>query len=164
VLRGNGPVAMAGKGDDGLKRQANLRLDEHAIARLSVHTNLKMKAYVQRDAEFCGLSIVDGAIVENIPRKLGKISAHRFKSYKHFTEVQQSLRDWTRDILDDGEETTVAVNCRLFGTSQEEMWAALDALKSVSHIDEEAFFQTFPKRQEMSAIPVLRHGEAQVEF
>ncbi|CAG8721266.1 1787_t:CDS:2, partial [Racocetra persica] len=69
---GQGGFLLAMKGDDGFKRQCNLKLDEERYEKVSQYTALKIS-----------------------------LNALSFVDYHHFTKYQQSLRDYVKDFEDD---------------------------------------------------------------
>jgi sulfite reductase alpha subunit-like flavoprotein len=144
ILRGDGDFLFAMKGDDGFKRQCNLKLDSEAYAEVTSYTVLRMKVDISNAAEFCGYVISDSVFVDSIPRKLHKLLSHHFSSYKHFCEYQQSIRDFISEFEDDefflaNLRGNVAVYKKQ-GASMQEISSMFDVLKSFSHIDEDQFY------------------------
>jgi hypothetical protein len=154
LLRGEGPMMMAVKGDDGFKRQANLAIDRDAYSALERYTNLRIKLSLSNEAEFCGYAICDGAFVDSVFRKLHKLASHRFRDYKHFAEYQISLRDFVREFEVEGDAGfALACNAATYGKTMGEAVAAYDCLKSFAHIDEETFLSRAVLRQEGPVLP-----------
>lgn len=154
IVRGDGPVCIIYKGDDFNKRQCNLRIDDNARAAVDAACALGLRINIGPTSEFCGLIFADEFLFPSIPRKINKISAHRFKDYPHFCEYQTALRDWVNNVAKLGEMCIIACNAEKYATSYEEMSAALDTIKSFSHIDEEQFKEKFKLKSEPTIIPI----------
>jgi hypothetical protein len=145
-LRGEGKFMLAMKGDDGFKRQAQLKIDEHRYSMVSQYTCLRMKVDIGNEAEFCGYVIVGGIFVDSVFRKLHKALSHHFKSYAHFCLYQQSLRDFVQSFeSDDFFFEYLVANAKIYkklGFSISEVQAAYDAVKSISHMNEDQFYDS----------------------
>jgi len=143
-LRGQGPFLLAMKGDDGFKRQANLRLQEDRYENVAKYTALKMKICISREAEFCGYVITDSLFVDSIPRKLHKLLSHHFSDYLHFTQYQQSVRDFINQFEDDYLfNAYIDANAKIYeslGCGFDEIMIMYECLKSFSHIDVDQFY------------------------
>jgi hypothetical protein len=143
-LRGEGKFLLAMKGDDGFKRQANLRLDEDRYNEVAEYTALKMKIMISREAEFCGYVITDSLFVDSIPRKLHKLLSHHFVDYIHFTQYQQSIRDFISQFEDDYFFSAyIDANAKIYeplGCGHDEIMAMYECLKSFSHLNVEQFY------------------------
>lgn len=159
TVRGDGPVAIVYKGDDFTKHQNNLVHDKARQDEVNSACALGLKVQIGPSAEFCGLTFCDGELFPSIPRKANKISAHRFKDYKHFCEYQTSLRDWVTTITKLGDMRVIALNSAHYKTDYSEMQSCFDVINSISHIDEEQFHEVFRLRREESVIPTKRDGE-----
>jgi hypothetical protein len=148
LLRGVGPQAIVNKGDDFVKRQCNLQLDVDRKRALDVACGLRIRVNISDGADFCGLILEDGKVFPSVVRKANKIISHRFKNYEHFTEYQESLRDWVGNVEKYGAETVIGSNAKLYKTNFEHMSAIYDGIRSMSHIGEEQFRKTFMYREE----------------
>uniref|UniRef100_A0AAU7PEV3 RNA-dependent RNA polymerase n=1 Tax=Rhizoctonia solani beny-like virus 2 TaxID=2818417 RepID=A0AAU7PEV3_9VIRU len=149
LLRGEGPVAMAVKGDDGFKRQCKLHLDEERKNRVAAYTRLTMKLSFEDPAEFCGCTLGMGIMAPNLYRRLNSVTGRVFKDYKAFADYQTSLRDWLSYILNNGVDHTnaiLAINTLTFAQDPQNPAATFPAIESVlhqlvsvAHISEEQF-------------------------
>jgi len=149
LLRGEGPQAVALKGDDGFKRQVNLKIDEVRRGRVAQYTRLQIKISFEDPAEFCGCVIGQGAMAPNLYRRLVSIHGKTFKDYHAFALYQVSLRDWLQIIIARGPEARaeiLALNTAVFTPAYQDpcltfssMEAVLDQLVSFSHISEDQF-------------------------
>jgi hypothetical protein len=149
LLRGEGPSAVAIKGDDGFKRQVNLSINEARRARVAAYTSLQIKISFEDPAEFCGCVIGAGAMAPNLYRRLVSVQGKAFKDYTSFALYQVSLRDWLKDIVGCGPERraeVLALNTATFALDKDDLFptfnsieAVLDALISLSHISREQF-------------------------
>lgn len=150
LLRGEGPSVMVIKGDDGYKKQCNLKVVEERRLEVAQHVQSGMKLSVGLGAEFCGNVIIDGQCYPSIYRKAHKLVAHRFRDYKHFTEYQISLRDWVKKNSDDnsGYQNLISINARMYNSSVEQTKALFEAIQSTAHIDEEQFLANWTYREE----------------
>lgn len=115
LLRGVGPQVIIYKGDDFVKRQCCLEARQDRREKLDEVCSLKIRINISRGAEFCGLILEDGRIFPSVVRKANKVTAHSFRDYEHFTEYQQSLRDWVVNVEQFGAETVLACNAKLYG-------------------------------------------------
>jgi hypothetical protein len=144
-LRGEGKFLLAMKGDDGFKRQANLKLDEQRYEEVAQYTALKMKIMISREAEFCGYVITDNLFVDSIPRKLHKLLSHHFTDYIHFTQYQQSIRDFISQFEDDYFFSAyIDANAKIYeslGCGYDEIMIMYECLKSFAHINEQQFYE-----------------------
>jgi hypothetical protein len=157
MLRGEGPMAMAIKGDDGFKRQANLKINSDIVKAISAQTVLEFKLDLDVPITFCGYVLVQGKLMPSISRKIIKIAGHRFKTYQHFTEYQESLRDWINKVPRDpvGNAAFLECNAQLVGRSISDMQRMLDGIVSVSRIGKEQFELFFPRKTfDLSLPPV----------
>lgn len=144
LLRGEGPVALAMKGDDGYKRQANLTLNLTRMKEYEQFCRMTIKISYEDPAEFCGCVIGQGSMAPNLYRRLISIQGKSFKDYKAFADYQVSLRDWLKTIIRSDPNEVVALNAATFNeTNPEETLPAiqgvLEDLISFSHLGEEDF-------------------------
>jgi hypothetical protein len=139
LIRGDGPFIAAYKGDDGFKRQANMRISEERQGLLSQVCRLQIKAYVEDTAEFTGYAIGARSFCPSIPRKLAKIMGHDFNSYAHFCEYRKSISDWLHEYDTQDTEDIIATNSDLFGIPVGEVIAMVEIIRSFSHLGEEQF-------------------------
>nr|QUW17250.1 replication-associated protein [Rice stripe necrosis virus] len=157
-LRGDGPFCMAIKGDDGFKRQMNLRVNKDIVQAVKAFTPLEFKLDINVPLTFCGYALVGGAMYPNIVRKAIKISTHRFKSYEHFPEYQESLRDWLNSLPKDPINRAIFlhVNAELAGKGMNDMQRVLDSITSVASISRSQFEEGFQERTtDVGEIPVF---------
>nr|UCJ02336.1 237k protein [Beet necrotic yellow vein virus] len=155
MLRGTGPFCMAMKGDDGFKRQANLKINDQMLKLIKKETVLDFKLDLNVPITFCGYALSNGHLFPSVSRKLTKIAAHRFREYKHFCEYQESLRDWIKNLPKDPAvyadflECNASLSCR--NVDDVQRW--LDAIISVSRIGHEQFMMMFPIREVFMSLP-----------
>ncbi|AEK48983.1 polyprotein [Beet soil-borne mosaic virus] len=155
MLRGTGPFCMAMKGDDGFKRQANLKINTDILKLIKKETVLDFKLDLNVPITFCGYALSNGHLFPSVSRKLTKIAAHRFREYKHFCEYQESLRDWIKNLPKDPNvyadflECNASLSCRT--TDDVQRW--LDAIISVSRIGYAQFMMMFPLREVAMSLP-----------
>nr|AMQ23297.1 RNA-dependent RNA polymerase [Mangifera indica latent virus] len=155
MLRGQGPMAMAIKGDDGFKRQMNLKVNRDMVEAIKQQTILKFKLDLDVPVTFCGYALSD-ALYPNIVRKLIKISTHRFRDYAHFCEYQISLRDWVNKIPvgDKKIKKFLEVNAKLAGRSEVDMMRCFNQIVSFSRIGKDTFEEWFTEREvEINNVP-----------
>jgi hypothetical protein len=169
LLRGEGPAALAIKGDDGFKRQVNLHIDETARDRVAMYSTLQIKISFEDPAEFCGCVIGQGAMAPNLYRRLTSIHGKSFRDYHAFALYQVSLRDWLQPIIARGPEARaeiLALNTAVFTPALQDssltfpaMEAVLDQLVSFSHISEEQFMRAVHSYTEV-VVQMTASGEA----
>lgn len=91
-----------------MKYQCGLEARLDRIERLNEECALKIRINISRGGDFCGLNLEDEKMLPSIVRKANKVVALRFRSQEHFTEYQESLRDWTRNVEGFGAEVVIA--------------------------------------------------------
>lgn len=116
---------------------------------------LGLRAKISASTDFCGLMFAEGNLYPSIPRKINKISAHRFKTYTHFCEYQASLRDWINLIEQLETITVIGCNAAHHGTSYDEMEAAYEFIDSISHLNRDQFLTVFQAKTETAVIPTV---------
>lgn len=159
ILRGEGPFAMVGKGDDGLKRQANMRYDENLVAMVGRQCPLQFKVDIDVPVQFCGYALAGNQLVPCILRKLIKCGSHNFAGYDKFTEYQTSLRDWTRrvEMLIQHGVPVIATNCKIYAVEPPVAETWLQIISSLSHINREQFNKIARKFTARFEPPVFDH-------
>jgi len=146
ILDGEGPYALAIKGDDGYKRQVNLKIVDSRLNEVQQWTKLKMKAGFEDPAEFCGCVIGRGTMVVNIPRRHRSILGRQFSGYKNFCDYRVSLLQWIKDIYvsDEIRDETLAMNAELYYSGNMDMATrTLEEIVSISHLNEAQFYEKF---------------------
>lgn len=116
---------------------------------------LRIRVNISEGADFCGLILQSGTIFPSIIRKVNKVIAHRFRTYEHFTEYQQSLRDWVDNIESYGAEAVVGMNTNLYGSVYDTMYMLYDAIKYVSHLNRKQYEMYFAQKEDPASIPVM---------
>lgn len=156
LLRGEGPCVLLGKGDDGLKRQANLKFNQAIVSRFSKYTVLDFKVEIDKPVNFCGNALVGGSLYPCIVRKAFKVLGHTFRDYPHFCEYQQSLRDWILQVNKLGVMETVTCTAMFSGFSTNEVYLIFGMLVSMSHINAAQFLNSFKfvTREFSSGVPL----------
>lgn len=182
LFRGEGPLAMAIKGDDGFKRQLNLRVDTDHAAKLDAHTRLQSVMCVEEPAEFCG-KVVGTIMCQNIMRKFTSVTSKTYIDYQHYAQTCESSRDWCQKLhnlpVDDFNEV-LAQNAALIApddpnaSSVEMVRSIFDTVVSLSHLSESDFGDMFqlvetprfhPAGPETAANPVVGGGvHPDIEF
>jgi len=160
LLRGDGPVVMAVKGDDGFKRQLNLKIVQERVDRLQSFCRLRIKAAIEPTAEFCGFAIGSRSFSPAIPRKFVKLMGHEFRDFNHFGEYRKSLIDWLKEFDEQGYGDVMATNSKLFSVPVCELEAMMEVMKSVIHLGSDQFYATvfMAKQDEFIGVPD-EHGD-----
>jgi hypothetical protein len=174
LFRGQGPMMLLIKGDDGFKRQLGLKVKpEHAVA-LNDCTRLQSVMATEDPAEFCG-KIVGSVMCDNIYRKLTSIVSRGFIDYTHYMQVMESVRNWVHrreQVREEDYMEFIAQNLELIKKSgfyidrNDGLWfstvvAAFDTIKSFTHLSEEDFYEVFPRRTNPRLVPAsgnMAHG------
>nr|QWC36503.1 polyprotein [Bemisia tabaci beny-like virus 3] len=136
VLKGIGPMCVAAKGDDHLRIQSGLSVDEAALKEVKLFTNMVLDITIGVGGEFCGDTITPIGAFPSINRAAIKTVAMRSKSYQDFAEKQQSLRDKIKEYQHCGLEETVAYASVAEQVSLNRTWASLAFINSMAHINE----------------------------
>lgn len=143
LLRGDGPQVILYKGDDFVKHQCELKMDENRKKLLDSACALKIRVTIASGADFCGLILENGKMFPSILRKYNKVTAHRFRNHEHFCEYQESLRDWSNRVESFNSEMVKASNAKLYNTCYESIRSMYETIVSVSHIDYNKFCKQF---------------------
>jgi DNA-binding protein Fis len=148
LIRGKGPMCMAMKGDDGFKRQMGMHINKDLVKQIRKFTPLEFKLDLDVPITFCGYALSGGVLHSNLVRKLIKIASHRFRDYEHFTEYQESLRDWISQIGSEPEKFNkfLSVNAELADRSEEDMLRIYDEIVSFSRIGRHQFESEFEEK------------------
>lgn len=162
LLRGVGPQVIIYKGDDFVKRQCCLETRQDRREKLDEVCSLKIRINISRGAEFCGLILEDGRIFPSVVRKANKVTAHSFRDYEHFTEYQQSLRDWVVNVEQFGAETVLACNAKLYGVPFSQIETMYDGIKSVCHMNQRQYEWAFQYKEEPSSLPQRDRATGQI--
>nr|QWC36504.1 polyprotein [Bemisia tabaci beny-like virus 4] len=134
VFEGVGPMIVAAKGDDHLRIQCGVKLNEEKKKKLKTMTNIQIVASVGIGGEFCGDTITRKGAFPSIKRATIKALAMRAKDYNQFTEKQESLRDKIHEYQVCGLEETVAYAAQAEGITVNYVQACLAFLNSYAHI------------------------------
>jgi hypothetical protein len=135
LIRGEGPYALFGQGDDVDLNQANMRVDTERRDDLALYCAFDMTMEWGEYAAFCGFIYKDGVLCPNIRRKFIKILGMTQPSTKHFQVVQQAIRDWTKSIKDHVAFSDILrLNAEVYGMSQDNIETLFEAIDSVGHI------------------------------
>lgn len=148
LLRGEGPWAMLMKGDDGVKRQANLQYNPILVKAIRDNCTLDFKLDIDVPMQFCGYALVSGMLVPCVERKLAKIATHKFKSYDHFKEYQESLRDWVNRVPTDPKLYAIfmSANAEVSGISYSMVESMFEQIVSWSRVSGAQFELEFEDR------------------
>jgi hypothetical protein len=142
LVKGEGWFYIVIKGDDGWKRQLNLKVIYERLKLIQKYVNMDIKISFEEGIEFCGCLVTKAGLVPNLLRKLYKLLGHSFRDYKHFTEYQISLRDSLRVYNVIGINHLVDCNKKFLQCSRERVMNILYALQSYAHIDENQFMDS----------------------
>lgn len=94
---------------------------------------------------FCGYFLSGHNLLPNLIRKTYKILGHRFRDYQHFTEYQQSLRDWILIV-----NRLALINVCTFDVYDlkfEYCYSLFHSIVSLTHIGENQFLRIFVHRE-----------------
>lgn len=143
ILRGEGPAILVIKGDDGLKRQANITCDPDVLVSMKRFLKMDFKIDIDVPITFCGYFLSGGVLLPDVIRKCFKILGHRFRDYEHFTEYQQSLRDWVLTVNKIGINDICHVTSTSYDLGFDYVYSLLNSIISLTHIGEFQFYNTF---------------------
>jgi len=161
LFRGEGPFAMAIKGDDGFKRQCELKVNPVHLANLQVSTRLQSIMCEEDPAEFCG-KVVGRIMCQNIMRKFISITSKTYQDYSHFAQTQESIRDWVNKIESSPDrvlDEIIAQNAALLSSEEADGNAVarvrdiFDTIKSFGHVGREDWSQLFHPYQTATFTP-----------
>lgn len=139
ITTGKGPFAIFNQGDDVLKAQSGITIDEDKRAIIAMFCNMGIKLHIGPDTEACGYSYYYGNFVANIRRKFVKVTSHRFRNPEHFYEFQVGLRDYVRKQRQGNLWLTFAVNAAQSNVKVQHVQEWFFALESMCHISWEQF-------------------------
>nr|QWC36501.1 polyprotein [Bemisia tabaci beny-like virus 1] len=135
ALEGKGPMCVASKGDDHLRIQSGIKVNESKLKEIKLYTNIVLDISIGQGGEFCGDTITPIGAFPSINRAAVKTIAMRAKNYEEFAEKQQSLRDKIKEYQDCGIEECVAYTSRAENVNTNNTWASLAFVNSMSHIN-----------------------------
>jgi len=141
LITGEGPLAIFFQGDDVDRNQSAMKLHETRLRRLAIYCAFKMQTEFGDYAAFCGFVLINGQLVPNIRRKLIKLIGTSFRSYNHFTQVQQSLRDYMKALRGLSMADIIEANAGIYGVSVEAAESWVEVIESLSHISKAQFEQ-----------------------
>ena len=95
------PAVFVFKGDDVYEQSIGVAADEEAIREIKSQCSLNPRVSIG-GGDFCGFVGTSDSFVPSLPRLVLKILAHPFRSYLHFCEYQNSLRDTLNTIRNVG--------------------------------------------------------------
>lgn len=147
IIRGEGPAVLVIKGDDGLKRQANLKHREDIIPLLKKFLKMDFKIDIDVPITFCGYFLSNAVLLPDLIRKSFKVLGHRFRDYEHFTEYQQSLRDWVLTVNRLGLMDVCHITADAYELSVEYCYSLFHSIVSLTHISEKQFLKTFKLKE-----------------
>jgi hypothetical protein len=171
LFRGQGPFLLLIKGDDGFKRQLNLKVNHLHAANLNSCTRLQSVMAEEDPAEFCG-KIVGSVMCDNIYRKLTSLVSRNFADYTHYMQVMESVRVWVarQEVLQTNDfEEFIAQNAELLKDAGQysgltgahrvnSVISAFETIKSFTHLDEYDFYECFPKRTNPRLVPASSYA------
>lgn len=146
LVRGQGPCVIVIKGDDGLKRQANIVYKDELKTQLAKFLKMDFKVDIDVPITFCGYFLYDRFLMPDIVRKIIKILGHKFRDYEHFTEYQESLRDWILNVNRLGVLNVCYVTSKAYDISLDQAENYFESIVSLSHINSKQFYLTFKRR------------------
>jgi hypothetical protein len=135
VIQGEGPQAVFMQGDDLDRRQANLKVNEQRMHRVSLYCGFKMSAIYSETAEFCGYVYAFGILVPSIRRKLAKLIAAPIRGAEHFYQYAEGIRDWLKDLR--GQEhfvDIIKINAEQSKVPESVIYDWLDCIDSTAHV------------------------------
>nr|QWC36502.1 polyprotein [Bemisia tabaci beny-like virus 2] len=145
ALEGKGPMCVASKGDDHLRVQSGLKVNEKKLKEIKTYTHIVLDITIGQGGEFCGDTITPIGAFPSINRAAVKTVAMRAKTYEEFAEKQQSLRDKIKEYQDCGIEECVAYTSLAENVNQNNTWASLAFINSMGHINKAQWTQTTRK-------------------
>lgn len=140
IVKMEGNYVMLYKGDDFCKSGINPRVDEEVKRKMALYCPLEVRAEAAETVEFCGAVVTNEGMFPNLRRKIFKIGGARFRSYQHFCEYQQSLRDFVRYVRDVGVDKVLEVNVKCFAATYHDAESMLEIVDSYGHINEQQFW------------------------
>lgn len=139
LVEGEGPKYLMVQGDDGIKYQANLKLNQQRYQNICRFCKLEIKLEINQLKEFCGYIVYKGELYLSLYRIFQKITGKHFRDYQHFSEYQISLRDKLNFISFLGVEKTIQANVAIYKSTINTFSTIYDIIRSWAHIDEKQF-------------------------
>jgi len=135
VYKGDGPKVVCEKGDDYMRAQTNLRIDELRRKEVKVFAGMELEMEIGDGGEFCGNTVSRAGMFPSIVRATRKALAAKSRDYKQFTEQQIAYRDKLAEYSACGVEETVAFSARAEGVTNAFVEIHLAILNSLAHIN-----------------------------
>nr|WJJ60798.1 putative replicase P1 protein [Carrot associated RNA virus 1] len=146
IIRGEGPCVIVIKGDDGLKRQANMSYRSDVVEDLKNFLKMQFKVDIDIPITFCGYFLSGSTLLPDIVRKAFKIVGHKFRDYEHFCQYQQSLRDWVLVVNKLGLQVIVETTANNYKLTPGYCYHLFYAIVSLTHIGRKQFEKEFKFR------------------
>lgn len=136
VFEGVGEKVVAGKGDDHLRVQTGLVINDAKKSIVQKMTGMTFKVEVGEGGEFCGHSVSRAGMFPSITRTAMKTSCKPARDYKHFCEQQKSLREAIADWRNCGLHETVHYSAIAENNTPGYVETCLAFVNSMAHINE----------------------------
>nr|DAZ87284.1 TPA_asm: replicase [Arceuthobium sichuanense virus 3] len=157
LIRGEGPTVLVIKGDDGVKRQSNMKHRVEFLPTLRSQVRMEFKVDIDTPINFCGYFLFGSQLLPDVMRKCFKLVGHRFRNYEHFTEYQQSLRDWVLNCNKLGVDVICQVTSAAYNLNYEYVVSLFYAIVSITHIGSKQFYKNF-KCRDIELTPQIEVG------
>jgi hypothetical protein len=145
---GLGPKVVGAKGDDYLRVQACLKIDEKAEKEIKLYTKMQLVAEIGDGGSFIGYSVNRKGCFVNIVQKTIKALASKARDYKHFCEQQIAYRDSIKFILSSGIEDTLSYGAEVCGYTANYAYTCFVVLNSLASLNKEQWQKRTKRRAE----------------
>nr|AZF86092.1 polyprotein [Sclerotium rolfsii beny-like virus 1] len=149
MFNGKGPMIEAGKGDDYIRVQNGITVNEARVKEVEEYTGIKFVTDVGYGGEFIGCTVSAEGMFPSVTRTAMKAMAARIRDADHFYEYQKSLRDKVLEWRRTGITETIAVSADAENKSQSYVEACLAFVNSMSHMSYDQYVSVSKKVKEV---------------
>nr|AQM49930.1 replicase [Agaricus bisporus virus 8] len=137
---GKGPKVEAAKGDDYLRVQVGLKVNDTHKTRVRDYMGMTFETEIsQKGGEFIGCSVSREGMYPSVTRTAMKVIANHIRDEKHLCEYQKSLRNSIREWKATGIHEIVNYSAFAEGKSVNYVEACFAFVESFSHITWEQY-------------------------
>jgi len=147
VFEGVGPKVVAIKGDDGLRVQVGLTVNESKRKRVKDLLGMTMDCDIADGGEFCGTSVSRAGMYPSVVRLALKTTAKHARDYKHFAEQQVALRDAINEYRALGIEEVINYSAFAENKDPEYVRSCMALINSFAHINKYQWEKVVKRRK-----------------
>lgn len=161
VLDGSGPLVWASSGDDFLKQQGGLHLNERRLRQTSAWYNFEFTFIVNDCFDFCGMLVDRDGMGLNLAMKTLRVLSRSAKNIEDLAEYQTSLKEYLYLVAKIGANKCISMTTRNYASYIDQMCddeaeACYQFLIAYANADPIDLFNSFEVRK---YLPAQQEGE-----